>query len=204
MNREQKLLLASRSPRRRELLEQIGVDYQVVAVDIDEQQQVGELPTAYVTRLASEKAWSGWHVQTAEMKRPVLAADTAVVIGSHIMGKPADEADAFEMLQRLSGRTHEVYSGIALVDGEVNVRISRSEVTFRTLSDDEIRDYWQSGEPRDKAGGYAIQGLAAQFISNLNGSYSGVMGLPLFETTELLYDAGYNLLNNFKAVKSDE
>jgi len=204
MDREQKLLLASHSPRRRELLEQIGVDYQVVAVDIDEQQQAGELPAAYVARLASEKAWAGWHAQTAEIKHPVLAADTAVVIGSHIMGKPVDETDAFEMLQRLSGRTHEVYSGVALVDGEANVRISRSEVTFRTLSDGEIRNYWQSGEPLDKAGGYAVQGLAALFISNLNGSYSGVMGLPLFETAELLYDTGYNLLNNFKAVKSDE
>ncbi len=204
MDREQKLLLASRSPRRRELLEQIGVDYQVVAVDIDEQPLAGERPAAYVARLASEKARVGWLAQTAEIKHPVLAADTAVVMGSHIMGKPVDETDAFEMLQQLSGRTHQVYSGVALANGKTNVRICRSEVTFRTLLDDEIRDYWQSGEPQDKAGGYAIQGLAALFISNLNGSYSGVMGLPLFETTELLYDAGYNLLNNFKAVKNDE
>jgi septum formation protein len=194
MNRHQNLFLASQSPRRRELLEQMGVDYEVIAVDVDEQQHLDEIPATYVTRVASEKAWAGWHAQSAVMKHPVLAADTAVVIGSQIMGKPRDEADAFEMLRRLSGRTHEVYSGVALVDGETNVRISCSEVTFRPISDDEIRTYWQSGEPLDKAGGYAIQGLAAQFIANLNGSYSGVMGLPLFETSELLYDAGYNLI----------
>jgi len=198
MNRQQRLFLASQSPRRRELLEQMGINYQVVSIDIDEQQHLGELPAAYVTRVASEKAWAGWHAQSAVMKSPVLAADTAVVIGTHIMGKPVDEPHAFEMLRRLSGRTHEVYSAVALVDGETNVRISCSEVTFRLISDDEIRTYWQSGEPLDKAGGYAIQGLAALFIENLNGSYSGVMGLPLFETAELLYDAGYNLLEQFK------
>ena len=194
MNREERLLLASQSPRRRELLTQIGIDFQVVSADIDEQQHVGELPAAYVTRVASEKAWAGWHAQSKMMKTPGLAADTAVVIGSQIMGKPVDEADAFAMLRRLSGRTHEVYSGVALVDGETHVRISCSEVTFRLISDDEIAAYWQSGESLDKAGGYAIQGMAALFISNLNGSYSGVMGLPLFETAELLYDAGYDLL----------
>jgi septum formation protein len=198
MNRKQRLFLASQSPRRRELLEQMGIDYQVISVDIDEQQHQGELPAAYVTRVASEKAWAGWHAQSTVIKSPVLAADTSVVIGSQIMGKPVDESDAFEMLRRLSDRTHEVYSAVTLVDGETNVRISCSEVTFRLISDDEIRAYWQSGEPQDKAGGYAIQGLAAQFIDNLNGSYSGVMGLPLFETAELLYDAGYNLLEQFK------
>jgi septum formation protein len=198
MNRKQRLFLASQSPRRRELLEQMGIDYQVISVDIDEQQHQGELPAAYVTRVASEKAWAGWHAQSTVIKSPVLAADTSVVIGSQIMGKPVDESDAFEMLRRLSDRTHEVYSAVTLVDGETNVRISCSEVTFRLISDDEIRAYWQSGEPQDKAGGYAIQGLAAQFIDNLNGSYSGVMGLPLFETAELLYGAGYNLLEQFK------
>lgn len=192
--KNQQLLLASHSPRRRELLEQIGVDYQTIPVEIDERVFDGEQPAAYVARLASEKAWAGWYAQHESTQKPVLAADTAVVIGQQIMGKPEGEAAAVAMLQQLSGRTHEVYSGVALVDGETNVRISRSEVTFRPISADEALAYWQSGEPADKAGGYAIQGVAALFISRLEGSYSGVMGLPLFETAELLHDAGYALL----------
>lgn len=197
MNRLQ-LLLASRSPRRRELLEQIGVDYQVISVDIDERVLDAEQPGAYVARVASEKAWAGWQAQSGSVRKPVLAADTAVVIDQHIMGKPEDEAAARAMLQQLSGRTHEVYCGVALLDGEAQVKISRSEVTFRPISEHEMRAYWQSGEPADKAGGYAIQGLGALFISQLKGSYSGVMGLPLFETAELLSASGYNLLQQFQ------
>ena len=194
MSVKQALLLASQSPRRRELLQQIGVDYQTIRVEVDEQVREGELPEAYVSRVACDKAWAGWHAQPESEQKPVLAADTAVVIGQQIMGKPRDKEDALAMLLRLSGRTHEVYSAVALVDGETTLRISCSEVTFRQISVHEALAYWRSGEPLDKAGGYAIQGLGALFISRLEGSYSGVMGLPLFETAELLYEAGFNLL----------
>jgi septum formation protein len=185
------IYLASGSPRRRELLQQIGVPFRVVRTSVDEAVRPGEVPAAYVERLAADKAGAGWAGSRDEADVPVLAADTAVVLGGKVLGKPADRRDAEGMLRQLSGRTHEVLTAIALltVNG-LESRISRSEVTFRSLAPQEIRDYWETGEPADKAGAYAIQGRAAVFIADLRGSYSGVMGLPLFETAELLSKAG--------------
>ena len=185
------IYLASGSPRRRELLQQIGVPFRVVGTAVDETVRVGEAPAAYVERLAAAKADAGWAGSREEADAPVLAADTAVVLGGKVLGKPADRQDAEGMLRQLSGRTHEVLTAIALltVNG-LESRISRSEVTFRTLATEEVQDYWETGEPVDKAGAYAIQGRAAVFIADLRGSYSGVMGLPLFETAELLSKAG--------------
>ena len=185
------IYLASGSPRRRELLQQIGVPFRVVGTSVDEAVRPGEVPAAYVERLAAEKAGAGRAGSRDEADVPVLAADTAVVLGGKVLGKPVDRRDAEGMLRQLSGRTHEVLTAIALltVNG-LESRISRSEVTFRSLAAQEIRDYWETGEPADKAGAYAIQGRAAVFIADLHGSYSGVMGLPLFETAELLSKAG--------------
>jgi septum formation protein len=185
--------LASGSPRRRELLHQIGVSYRLVGSAIDEAVRLGETPGTYVARLAAAKAQAGWANADAgrPADAPVLAADTAVVLDGKILGKPADRQDAAGMLRQLSGRTHEVLTAIALrTAGGVESRISRSEVTFRRIAADEAGEYWETGEPGDKAGAYAIQGLAAVFIADLRGSYSGVMGLPLFETAELLDRAG--------------
>jgi len=180
------LVLASRSPRRRELLWQIGVPHQVAAADIDEQPLPGESPADCVQRLALAKART---VPPAGL--PVLGADTAVVLDGQMLGKPADRAEGVAMLRRLSGRTHRVLTAVALVDGHGSrLAVSASEVEFRVLAEAECQRYWDCGEPRDKAGGYAIQGLGAVFISALRGSYSGVMGLPLFETAALLAAAG--------------
>ena len=184
--------LASGSPRRRELLQQIGISFQVVAAEVDESALPGEVPAAYVTRLAAAKADAGWKGNPEAGRIPVLAADTAVILGGKILGKPAGREDAGDMLRQLSGRTHEVLTAVALrTAGGLHSRISRSEVTFRRIAADEARAYWDTGEPCDKAGAYAIQGRAAIFITDLRGSYSGVMGLPLFETAELLGQAGY-------------
>jgi septum formation protein len=185
------IYLASGSPRRRELLQQIGVPFRVVGTAVDEAVRAGEAPAAYVERLAADKAGAGWAGSRDEADVPVLAADTAVVVDGKALGKPVDRQDAEDMLRQLSGRTHEVLTAIALltVNG-LESRISRSEVTFRSLAAQEIRHYWETGEPADKAGAYAIQGRAAVFIADLRGSYSGVMGLPLFETAELLSKAG--------------
>jgi nucleoside triphosphate pyrophosphatase len=191
---KQFVYLASASPRRRALLEQIGVPFQVLGVAIDESPQPSEAALAYVTRLAGAKAAAGWqqrHSQTPDGDSAVLAADTAVVLDGRILGKPAHRRDAIEMLGQLSGRTHEVLTGIALATQRgIESRVSRSEVTLRAISANEAAAYWDSGEPCDKAGGYAIQGRAAIFIAHLRGSFSGVMGLPLFETAELLASAG--------------
>lgn len=180
--------LASVSPRRRELLTQIGVSHTVVGADIDESVRPGEAPRDYVLRMARQKALT---VRERGESLPVLAADTTVVLDNTIYGKPRDRADGMAMLGRLSGRTHEVLTAVALANSnEVTVRLSVSTVRFRGLSPEECAAYWDTGEPRDKAGGYAIQGAAAVFIEALSGSYSGVMGLPLFETGELLRAAG--------------
>lgn len=182
------LCLASVSPRRGELLTQIGVRYLVRAADIDETVRPGEQARDYVARMARDKALS---VRAGGMKLPVLAADTTVVVDELICGKPGGEAECVAMLQRLSGRTHQVLTAIALAGAQgVDQRLSASEVRFRKLSVAECLAYWQGGEPRDKAGGYAIQGQGAVFIEHLSGSYSGVMGLPLFETAQLLHMAG--------------
>jgi septum formation protein len=183
--------LASGSPRRRELLQQIGVAFRVVGMAVHEAVLPGEAPLGYVARLAAAKAEAGWERSRDAHEVPVLAADTAVVLDGRILGKPADREDAEGMLRQLSGRTHEVLTAIALRTGQgVQSRISRSEVTFRSIAAAEARAYWETGEPSDKAGAYAIQGCGAIFIAELRGSYSGVMGLPLFETAELLQKAG--------------
>ena len=182
------LCLASMSPRRHELLEQIGVAHVVSAPHIDEAVLPGEAAADYVARMARTKALS---VQRHAAGVPVLAADTVVVIDELILGKPAGAAEAVAMLERLSGRSHAVLTAVALATAEgLSVRLSASEVRFRPLSRAECLDYWQSGEPRDKAGAYAIQGKGAVFIEYLAGSYSGVMGLPLYETAQLLRAAG--------------
>ncbi len=193
------IYLASRSPRRRELLTQIGVRYHLLLFrerphsgsgpELSEDPLPGEAPDAYVERLARAKAELGWQrmLQRNLPQAPVLAADTTVALGGRIFAKPADRREAAEMLEALSGSTHEVLTGIALKHGErLEAALSRSEVRFKKLAAAEIRDYVATGEADDKAGAYAIQGRAARFIAELRGSYSGVMGLPLFETAELL------------------
>jgi septum formation protein len=183
--------LASGSPRRRELLQQIGVSFRVVGTAVDEAALPGEAPPKYVARLAAAKAEAGWDSSRGAAEAPVLAADTAVVLDGKIFGKPADGQDAEDMLRQLSGRTHEVLTAVALrTAAGLHARLSRSEVTFRAIAALEARAYWETGEPKDKAGAYAIQGRAAVFIADLRGSFSGVMGLPLFETAELLGVAG--------------
>ncbi|MEZ5491098.1 MAG: Maf family protein [Gammaproteobacteria bacterium] len=181
------ILLASASPRRQALLQQIGVPFQVVSHQVEEILQDNEAPEAYVRRLALEKAQSGLDHQPAESRPVVLGSDTAVVCENRVLGKPSDRDDALRMLRLLSGRKHLVHSAVALVSRDSRkVVLSTTEVEFRSLESDEMEAYWDSGEPRDKAGGYAIQGLGAVFVRSLSGSYSGVMGLPLFETAQLL------------------
>jgi septum formation protein len=182
------LCLASESPRRRELLRQIGVPHVTAVPDIDETVLAGEAAADYAVRIACAKARV---VADRRAELPVLAADTIVVLDGRICGKPASAQQGMDMLGQLSGRSHDVLTAVALAHaGLVTHRLSVSEVRFRTLSPAECRAYWDSGEPRDKAGGYAIQGRAAVFIEHLSGSYSGVMGLPLFETGQLLAEAG--------------
>jgi septum formation protein len=179
--------LASGSPRRRELLQQIGVSFQVVSAAVDETPLLDEPPSAYVSRLAAAKAQAGWHSPRDRLDAPVLGADTAVVLDGKILGKPRDKSDGETMLLNLSGRSHEVLTAIALRSAKgLQTAISRSWVTFRAIAASEAGAYWDTGEPKDKAGAYAIQGRAAIFIADLKGSYSGVMGLPLYETAELL------------------
>jgi septum formation protein len=191
------IYLASRSPRRRELLAQIGVRYHLLLFrsrpdsppDVDETVLPNEAPDTYVERVARIKAEAGWKLLRLRNLplAPVLAADTTVALDGQILGKPADRKEAAEMLAALSGQRHEVLSAVALMrDEQVESAISRSEVQFKKLSAEEIAQYVASGECDDKAGAYAIQGRAARFIVELRGSYSGVMGLPLYETSQLL------------------
>ena len=176
------------SPRRRELLAQIGVPHTVAAAHVDETQLRGESPRDYVVRLAQLKATT---VRDRGESLPVLAADTTVILDGVVYGKPLDRADALAMLAALSGRSHEVLTAVALAAaGGVTLRVNASTVLFRNISRAEMEAYWETGEPRDKAGGYAIQGYGAVFVATLSGSYSGVMGLPLLETAELLSEAG--------------
>ena len=186
------IILASASPRRRELLDQIKVSYQVYAVDLDETPLPHEQPLNYVQRVAAEK--SALCVAKLNPTLPVLAADTSVILGNTIMGKPKDEADALAMLRQLSGKTHQVVSAVSLRGREHFEMMSITDVTFRVLSEREIQDYWQTGEPLDKAGSYAIQGLGGLFVQSIVGSFSGVVGLPLFETAQLLSKQGIELL----------
>jgi septum formation protein len=179
--------LASQSPRRRELLAQIGIRHDVIAVEVDETPCAGEAPAEYVLRLALAKARAGHGLRP---DRPVLGADTAVVQDDRILGKPLDRQDAAAMLAQLSGREHRVLTAVALVGDREETRLSVSHVRFRPIDAAEAAAYWATGEPADKAGGYAVQGLGALFVESIGGSYSGVMGLPLFETGELLRRAG--------------
>ena len=205
--------LASRSPRRRALLDQIGVDHAVIDAPIDETRRAGELPEQYVRRMAREKAMAGLAALRFARRGPVLAADTAVVLDAAVLGKPRDEAHAVEMLRSLSGRMHRVISTVSIIGGSGTGRTPRgvregqpyngaadgdsprcitsvSRVWFRDIPYEEVRAYCASGEPLDKAGAYAIQGRAAVFVTRLDGSFSGVMGLPLFETASLLRTVG--------------
>lgn len=193
---EYRIYLASNSPRRRELLDQIGVTHRVLRVEVDESARPGESASALVQRLALTKAHAGRENLPSGDGRPVLGADTVVVCDGRILGKPRDRNDALAMFTALSGRRHEVLSAVALVDHSQRERVllSRTEVRFRDIAPAEAEAYWASGEPADKAGAYAIQGLAAVFIAEIDGSYSGVMGLPLFETAQLLNEFGIGIL----------
>ncbi|WP_416311113.1 Maf family protein [Pseudomonas sp. W03] len=183
------LYLASSSPRRRELLTQIGLPFHIVPASVDETPQAGESAVAYVERLAREKALAGLHFLAQRADVCVLGADTAVVLDGRILGKPADRAEALGMLRALSGREHEVLTAVAVANRDrCEARVVSSRVTFRSVSMEEAERYWDTGEPHDKAGGYAIQGLAAVFVSRVEGSYSAVVGLPLCETAALLAD----------------
>lgn len=180
------LFLASASPRRRDLLAQIGVPFSLIDVSVDESPSPTESPEAYVERVARDKALAGLS-GLDERDACVLGADTSVVLDQRILGKPVDRADALAMLAALSGRTHRVMTAVALVSRTAcEVRVVISEVTFRVIDEAEAERYWASGEPLDKAGGYAIQGWGAAFVSQLHGSYSAVVGLPLCETAQLL------------------
>lgn len=183
------LYLASSSPRRRELLTQIGLPFHIVPASIDETPESGESALAYVERLARSKALAGLNFLAQRADVCVLGADTAVVLDGRILGKPEDRDDALAMLQALSGREHEVLTAVAVADRDrCEARVVSSRVTFREVHAEEAERYWETGEPQDKAGGYAIQGLAAIFVSRVEGSYSAVVGLPLCETAALLAD----------------
>lgn len=185
------LYLASSSPRRRELLTQIGVPFTVISAAIDETPRPGEESRAYVQRMAEEKARAGWQSRSQPGAAHVLGADTAVIAHGRILGKPRDEADALAMLALLSGSTHEVITTAALFDGtQMDIGTASARVTFRLIDETEARSYWASGEPADKAGGYGIQGLGAIFVEKLEGSYSAVVGLGLYETAALLQRNG--------------
>ncbi|MES0872804.1 Maf family protein [Sinimarinibacterium thermocellulolyticum] len=191
---ENQLLLASRSPRRQDLLRQLGLRFALCAADVLEQPRPGEAATDYACRMALAKAHAGRQASGTTML-PVLGADTDVVLDGEVLGKPADRDHGIALLQRLSGRTHQVVSAVALVDGARQaVRLSVTEVCFGDITPAMAQAYWASGEPADKAGGYAIQGLGAAFVREIRGSYSGVVGLPLYETCELLRDFGIEVV----------
>lgn len=182
-----KLHLASSSPRRSQILEQMGLEFTAAGVDIDERQRPGETADIMVVRLAVEKACA----VAPEPGTVVLGADTAVVLDGEVFGKPADQADALRMLAMLSGRRHQVMTGVAVRSGSVaKSLLAVTDVAFREIGPDEALEYWHSGEPRGKAGAYAIQGLGGAFVVSIAGSYTGVVGLPVYETAELLRSAG--------------
>lgn len=181
------LYLASGSPRRKELLTQLGYQFERVVVDVEEQHQAGESPADYVQRLSVDKALAG--VAVVEGKAPVLGADTIVVSGDRILEKPQDFDDARQMLRLLSGKRHQVMTAVTVAcDERQETRLVVTDVWFKTLSDKEIEDYWQSGEPQDKAGSYGIQGIGGKFVERIDGSYYAVVGLPLVETDIMVQD----------------
>lgn len=183
------LILASRSPRRAALLEQVGIPFKAVSSEVDETIDPGEGPADYVRRLALAKAHA---VRNEYPSAPILGSDTAVVLDRRILGKPADRDAAVETLLALAGRTHEVLTGVALIAPHDRDRfsLSISQVTFVEVTAEQAAAYWQTGEPADKAGSYAVQGLGAAFVRRIEGSYSGIMGLPIFETLALLREVG--------------
>lgn len=190
---EPEIVLASQSPRRQDLLRQIGVRFTTIPVLVEEVPGRGELAVDYVHRVAAAKSAAG--LADARTALPVLAADTEVVLDGRIMGKPRDLAHAAELLSQLSGRSHRVLSAVSLRQGEHHwTAVSETEVSLRAVEWREIEAYWLTGEPCDKAGAYAIQGYGAMFVRGIAGSYSGVVGLPLFETVELLRHVGINVL----------
>ncbi|MGG7606510.1 Maf family protein [Massilia sp. BKSP1R2A-1] len=200
---DKKIYLASKSPRRRELLRQVGVDFELLmlrsdpargAPDVSEDVLPGEDPHVYVARVAKEKGAFAWNIlqQRRQPLRPILTADTTVTIDGEILGKPADKQEAIAMLERLSGRTHQVLTSVAIHAERAAEQITQvSDVRFAKLTPAQIEAYCATTEPYDKAGGYGIQGLAALFVEHIEGSHSGIMGLPLFETANLLRKAGY-------------
>ncbi|WP_151636027.1 Maf family protein [Noviherbaspirillum aerium] len=200
-----KIYLASKSPRRRELLRQIGVDFELLLLrdvtprgpEVSEEVRTGEAPLDYVTRVTKEKGEFATKVMLMRRLpiRPVLSADTTVVVDDRILGKPADRDEAVEMLRSMSGRTHQVLTSVALHHDDQHWQVTQvSEVRLAKLSEDRIRAYCATTEPYDKAGAYGIQGLASVFIEHISGSYTGIMGLPLHETAELLNQAGIPVL----------
>jgi septum formation protein len=202
---DHKIYLASKSPRRRELLRQIGVEFELLLLrdqaprgpEVNEEVLPGENAEEYVVRVTREKAEYSANIMMLRRLpiRPILAADTTVVIDGRILGKPAGEAEAMDMLRALSGRTHQVLTSVAIHhDENINQLTQISDVTFSKLDDDTIRAYCATGEPYDKAGGYGVQGIAAVFIERIAGSYTGIVGLPLHETAQLLNQAGFRTL----------
>lgn len=197
MKPDPQFYLASRSPRRAELLRQLGLRFETLPAEVPEIPGDGETPTAYALRLAVAKALAAQRFAPDPLL-PVLGADTDVVLDGRILGKPADRADGLAMLAVLAGRSHEVYSAVAVVQGErVESRLSVTKVSFGPIPPARAAAYWDSGEPADKAGGYGIQGLGAGFVREIHGSYSGVVGLPLYETVTLLREFGIDILDTF-------
>jgi len=197
------IILASCSPRRQQMLATLGIRFSVVAADIDETAHTGESPEGYVARLAGEKALAAANTlsgsailpkgQSSNFTRPILAADTTVALGSTIFGKPKDRADAFRIWSTLSDTTHHVYSGIALlVNDNLQVRVCVTQVVYAAMDERDMVGYWSSGEPQDKAGAYGVQGLGSAFVKEVHGSYSNVVGLPLYELRELLKTNGWD------------
>jgi len=185
------LILASQSPRRKSLLSQLGYQFDTIAADIDETQYDNENAECYVERLAKEKAQYVFDLLANQGNSLVLGSDTCVVCDGRIFGKPKDLADSIEMLSSLSGKSHQVLTAIALVGKNmITCDVVTTKVFFKTLTIDEIKQYWQTAEPQDKAGSYAIQGIAGQFVKSIQGSYSAVVGLPLFECAQMLSKAG--------------
>lgn len=202
---DQKIYLASKSPRRRELLRQIGIDFELLLMrdhsprgpEVDESVLPGEAPEAYVARVTTAKAECAQRIMKSRRLpvRTILAADTTVTIDGKILGKPANPVEAADMLRLLSGRTHQVMTSVCVLDSVQAWQATQtSSVTFNTLTSEAIAAYCAGSEPYDKAGGYGIQGMAALFICDISGSYSGIMGLPLFETAQLLKQAGLRIL----------
>jgi septum formation protein len=192
MNNNFQLYLASNSPRRKELLTQIGIQYKVLRIKLDEEWDLAEEAESYVLRLAQSKAQEGLKLLSADEIKPVLAADTTVLSNGKILGKPIGKMETLAMLRMLSGKSHWVLTAVCLANHlNSDVTLSKTKVTFRDITESEMEAYWATGESADKAGAYAIQGKAALFIKNLAGSYSGVVGLPLFETANLL--AGFGI-----------